>query len=309
MTLEQTIIRLEQDGKASGNPRYNILKAMQKDGVPDIPFVTVAMTREEAGEFFDGKEEVFSYQKNRYISSDQTERFQTVKQLFQQCLQVHLSRDEWRRQYSEDYIREKWCPLSGEISISELIECAVLDYYHNTKPPEGGHYMRGERPRFFWPDFRETASELFDRDAEKRLKAWGTLHRRYNSVLVIDSLSLFHPFIRTVLKASPLAWKNAHIGVLMVFPEEGSPLYALKPHIKREIQAEMSVAFTCAEAHYHPLYQFDIHAVNTLKRWLLTSRGMDNLIVSQQSSPNPENIRSAKNISTTAPTIVTGGRS
>jgi hypothetical protein len=310
MTLDQTIRQVEQNGEADENPRYDILKAMQVDGVTDIPFVVIAMTREEAGEFFDGKEEVFSYQQNTSINSDQIKRFQTTKRAFHQLLPADVTRDDWCRQYSEDRIRENWIPLSGNMAITELVEQAVIDYYQNMNPPAGGHYTHGKRPRFFWPDFRETASELFDRDVEKRLKAWGELHRYYNSVLVIDSLSLFHPFIRDVLKASPLAWRNAHIGVLILFPDDESPLSALRPHIKREIQAEMSVAFTCSKHYYEPLYQFDIDEVDEVNRWLHTSRGMDNLILSQQSWPDPDNIQQARAASP-APdaTIMTGGAS
>jgi len=310
MTLDQTIRQLDQNGKADGNPRYDILKAMQEDGVTDIPFVVVAMTREEAGEFFDEKEEVFSSQQNTSINSDQIERFQALKEAFHQSLPADVTRDDWCGQYSEDRIREKWIPLFGNMAITELVEQAVIDYYQNMKPPEGGHYTYGKRPRFFWPDFRETADELFDQDVEKRLKAWGELHRYYNSVLVIDSISLFHPFIRDVLKASPLAWKNSHIGVLILFPNEESPLYALRSHIKREIQAEMNVAFTCFKRCYNPLYKFDIDEIDDLNRWLHTNRGMDDLIISQQSSPNPDNVQRARAASHAKDaTIVTGGAS
>lgn len=308
MTLDQTIRQLEQNGEADGNPRYDILKTMQKDGVADIPFVAVAMTRGEAGEFFDEKEEVFHYQQSMSINSAQFERFRTLKQIFHQSFPADLTRDDWCKQYSEDSIREKWIPLSGDISITELVEQAVIDFYQKAKPPEGGHYTFGKHPRFFWPDFRETAGELFDRDVEKRLKAWGKLHRHYNSVLVIDSISLFHPFIRNVLKASPLAWRNSHMGVLILLPSENNSLYALKQHINWEIQAEMGVAFTCLKDYYDPLYQFDIDKLYDLNHWLHTSNGMDNLINSQQSSPDPDSVQGARAASDVkSAAIVTGG--
>jgi len=307
MTLDQTIRQYKQNGNTD-DPRYKSLKAMLEHGVTDIPFVVIAMTRQEAGEFLDGDDAIFSSQKNPAVNSAQTERFYKMHQEFRRLLPTDNTRDNWRQQYGDNAEREKWAPFAGERPITELIETSVIADYHRKELPDGGYYPRGQTPQFFWPDFRAADKELFDPDPQKRLEAWGRLHKYYNTVLIIDGLSLFHPAIREVLKASPLAWRNSHIAVLILLPGEGSPLSALRTHIRLEIQAEMSVAFTCAELYFDSIYRFNLDRDKALERWLHERPGgMATLIASQQASPDPGNVQRAQATSSATSAIVTGG--
>lgn len=267
MTIGDTLTDLKKRGMKDGDPYYEVLKEMKKAGAVDIPFAVLAMTSPEAGELFDGKEDVFGHGEQGQNNAEQARRFQVFKQVFEQIFPTE-TRDEWCGQYSDDpCARGKWMPHSDHGSIMKMIEQSAIDFYHDKNPLENRQYEE-DMPRFFWPDFQDAVPNLFEKtDLNARLKAWGKLHSNYKSVLVIDGVSLFHPFIRELLKASPLGWRNTHIGVLILFPKATDD--RLEELLEQEIQAEMCVAFARSRRPYfHDLYKFGIHRMRDVTEWL-----------------------------------------
>lgn len=267
MTIGETLTELKKRGMKDGDPYYEALKEMKKAGAIDIPFAVLAMTGAEAGELFDGQQDVFGHGEQGQNNAEQARRFQTFKQVFDQIFPLE-TRDEWCGQYSDDPEgRGKWTPYSGHDSIMEIIEQAAIEFYHDKKPLEDCHHEEN-MPRFFWPDFQHAVPALFEKtDLNARVKAWGKLHWNYNSVLIIDGVSLFHPFIRDILNASPLGWRNTHVGVLILFPKATDN--RLEERLEHEIQAEMSVAFARSrQPYFYDLYKFGIHRMRDVTEWL-----------------------------------------
>ena len=283
MTIGDTLTDLKKRGMKDGEPHYEVLKEMKKAGAIDIPFAVLAMTSAEAGELFDGQEDVFGHGDQGQNNAEQARRFQAFKQAFAQIFPVE-TRGEWCGQYSDDPGgRGKWSPYSDLGSIMETIEQAAINFYHDKKPLEDCHYEE-DMPRFFWPDFQDAVPDLFEKtDLNERLKAWGKLHSNYKSVLVIDGVSLFHPFIRELLKASPLGWRNRHVGVLILFPEAADE--RLEELLEHEIRLEMSVPFARSQRPYfHDLYKFGIHRMRDVTEWLY--RHISDLLPSPDISVN-----------------------
>ncbi len=283
MNLQKTINKFATpEEPAHLKDRLSDLNKMNAYGPDNIPFVVVAMNHKEAEGLFDGKEAIFHHHQNARVAEEQTTRFQKFKQVFHQLFPVD-ARDTWCQQYKD--VREEWTPDSCTDSIMAQIELEALNIFQRTAPPDDN--PAPDRPfQFFWPDFQSGDSGLFADDANTRLQSWGRLHLNHESVLVIDGISLFHPFIREVLEASPLGWRNAYTGVLVLFPMN-VPLQDLRKHLEQEIQAEMRVAFARFDEHAHPLFAFDVNTERQLRHWL--KQGIAGLI-SQKTGADPENL-------------------
>ncbi len=270
MTIDKKLeefatVQLSEEEK----PRYNTLEEMKDAGAIDIPFAVLAMTRKEAGELFDGKEDVFGAGQRGGNNAQQAERFRAFQQVLQQLVPADKC-DEWCGQYSDDpHTREEWAPYGNQVSIMKLTVQAAIDFYQDKKPQENCHHDEAI-PRFFWPDFQHAVPALFEQDElDEHLQAWRKLHKGFNSVLVIDGVSLFHPVIRGILKASPLGWRNNYVGVLIFFPQHANK--SLEKLLEQEIRAEMRVAFARSrKPDFHQLYKFGIREMDDVRKWLYT---------------------------------------
>lgn len=284
MNLEKTIKKFgtPEEKPAHLKDRLSDLKKMNDYRPDNILFVVVAMNYKEAQELFDGEEAIFHHRQNSRVAEEQTMRFQEFKQVFHQLFSDD-TRETWCQQYKQ--VREEWTPGSCAHSIMAQIELEALSIFQRTVPLDDN--SEPDRPfQFFWPDFQSGDSGLFADDINTRIQSWGGLHLNHESVLVIDGISLFHPFIREVLEASPLGWRNTYTGVLVLFPINGPP-QELRKHLEREIQAEMRVAFTRFDEYAHPLFAFDVSTERQLRHWL--KQGIAGLI-SSRTGMAPENL-------------------
>lgn len=282
MTLKDTIEDLngkigELDAQENDDMtrRRDLLKAMQEAGAVDIPFIVIAMNKDEAQEFIENKAEVFDYNLNSDLSPKQTQEFQKFKKIFDEEFASQDAIDAWLKHYKEN--REEWVPHLYQVSpesgneIKTLIERATVQHYEriqkvSSKP--GSPYTVNAR-RFFWPDFVEIEDGFFSKSPDERIDAWQQLYGC--SVIVIDSFSLLHPFIRKVLKASPLYANMKYVAAMIVSPKsiEAQP-HSLEKLLETEICEEMRTAFTRFDQYFDRLYEFDINTKRRLHRWLFT---------------------------------------
>ncbi len=206
----------------------------------DIPVVVAAMTRHEANELVTGT--VFD---NPEVAPIEHTRFQE----FRKALRDHRI-DDLLPYYAES--RDDWRPPSGQGSTIKQIILNIVERVNQECSETLGPSKI--RPRFISEDF-------FSSDDATRLHIWQS--HDWGSIIVADSISLFHPRLHKTLANSEMSSKE-QVAVLIL-----SPVNFSKISVNQLIEEKITErAFTRFNRNLDKLCEFGAGDLRTLQRWL-----------------------------------------
>ncbi len=213
--------------------------------IVNIAFVVVAMTKKEAQQL---QQETAIFQQEN--SPKQTARFQAFKGEFDNMFPDPAAYLAHYGNTAEDWIPHLYS-ATPENKIAALVERAVI--LRHTKVP-----------LTFWPDVVTTTQGVFAENNDAQNHAWEQLQKGY--VLLIDSLSLFHPVIRQTLQQHALQRKK-QIAVLILSPLKAE-VHTLDQLIEAELDIEVQSGFAQFAQFFNPLYEFGVNHDRAVWRWL-----------------------------------------
>lgn len=209
---------------------------------PIIPFIAVAMRRDEATALF--KETAFS---SLAVPPIERTRFQELKRELQEDAAKDLL-----AHYGDE--REGWKPYAQNGDTIKEIVLEMTDHISQNRqgyPPI--------HPHFFSTDF-------FAEDYDTRLRTWDQLSW-LGCVLIVDALSLFHPMIyRRLLESEMGSNQRVAIATALFSPIilSGSQANQL---IKQEIKLRMQRAFVRSAWYWDTLCNHEIENMRNLQQW------------------------------------------
>lgn len=243
------------------------LEAGQSRGTPiHIPFVIVAMTKQEASDLINEK----ILESDRVAVTERT-RFEECKKAFQE-----EEIENWLSHYSED--REDWRPHTcPENTICEIISEIVTSI----------NLLQLEIPtgQLIHPQFCSTSFFAYDEDIQE--ETWSELAGS-GCVLIIDAISLFHPHLRQTLSDSHMG-SNEQVAMLILSPINPCANKA-NQLIEQEIRLRMRRAFVRFEKQLDKLCEIGVGDLRALRRWLFAVLPEAANIV-QNKRPLPANLR------------------
>ena len=159
-----------------------------------IPIVIIAMNKEEACKLKDGK----------LIDNEKEPLFRQ----FTDALQEYKITN-WESLYDES--REKWRPLICEGETIDTIIIKILDKINQDR------HESTDSPAIEWTIL---SNEFFNSEKQRKREIYSELSK-FGGILIIDSISLFHPEIRESLISSQLfsdSLLNEKLYVLIISP-------------------------------------------------------------------------------------------
>ena len=236
----------------------NVDGELKQLSVVRIPFVVVAMTKEQAQAL--DNETVFDDQE---VAPAERVRFRA----FKQALQAH-GIDDLPGFYADE--RGAWKPYSSSHwSIEEII---VETFDAVNKSEKIGTNLPLLEPEFFSEDFFRT-------DAGPATNLWAKLGRS-GCVLVVDAVSIFHPLLRKTLSDSEVS-SNEFVAVLMVSPVSTNEIQ-VNQLIENIVGLNMARAFNRFHEQWDRLCEIGIGDLRSLQRWLFSVLPEEAAIVSEQ---------------------------
>jgi len=209
----------------------------------EIPIVVMAMNRLEANDLL--AETVFQ---NEHVTQAAHRRFMQLKN----ALQAHNLNDI-SILYSDE--RDDWVPsIHRENTIREIL-INIIDYVNQQ------HLSNSIVPYFLSESF-------FSPDHDMRRDTWHQVEQTAG-VLVVDSISLFHPILRRYLLQSQVI-SNKHIAILVLAPINYRNLQ-INYVIEEEISSEIPMAFSRFDQELDKLCEFGISDLRGLQRWLFSN--------------------------------------
>lgn len=208
--------------------------------IVDIPVVVAAMTRPEADDLVTGR--VFD---NPEVAPIEYLRFQEFQATLAEygfddlagC--YHDSRDAWRPpSYREQSVKHIIRQMAERINHQDLATLNQLKI----------------RPRFISADF-------FAADPEIRSRVWQT--HEWGSIIVADSVSLFHPWVHKILSNSEMSSRE-DVAVLILSPINFGEM-VVNQLIEQKIMERALTRFT---GHLDKLCEFGTGDLRALQRWL-----------------------------------------
>lgn len=228
------------------NELENLYKQVVEVASNDImlPFVTVAMTKRELNDLM--SEKIFSHPTVAPVTQI---RFRKFKRLLEKMGISDLS-----PYYG--VLREEWKPL---IYPHNSIRQIVIDMVNRVN-----HYQREpqQEPRLF-PQF--LSNDFFTENRQKKISTLRQL-RQLGGVIIVDSISLFHPILAQILSASDLG-SNKRVAVLVISPINSSTLQ-LNQLIEQTVDSYMQMASIRFEEDFDKLCELGVGDLRTLRRWL-----------------------------------------
>lgn len=255
-----------QDRKDRSDKLIQELKRQNKRNIIPIPILIVAMRKNEAEKLFNSTPE-----QEGFLA------FQQVKPKF--CLE---DMQEWLAHYSEDRIG--WKPY---ISIDRTIHSILLEDLppHDDEDINWRPYLASDKTIHFIisnvfndingrngsnlniikPIF-ETTDEFFDEHHQHRRNAICNRLTDLGGIVIVDSISLFHPKIYEVLENKNIKPKNATIIAIPPLSKQALEINAL---IGERIYACMGSAFyQFAKKKFEDPVEFGISHPCVIERWL-----------------------------------------
>lgn len=227
-----------------------IFELLPEAGKP-IPFVVFAMTREEAEGLVNGNTLLNSALADRENFGRLIERLDYDKGE----IPNHYAdlRDEWRPPFY---------PAEQKKTIRQTIEEVIGLINHSEREENAASPL--VYPQFFSTDF------LSD-DAQTRLNTYEFLQKR-RIVLVIDSLSLFHPTLNRRLMVESGFGQSTSKTVRIAVP---FPLRDLPQPSRQDIESAMRDMmlnlYNRYDTHLDTLYEFGVSSERALRRWIFSS--------------------------------------
>lgn len=232
--------------------RYRKLKELCLDvknklsevDVVDVPFVIVAMTRDEATALFE--ETVFD---RPDVAPSERSAFRS----FKETLQVRENA-VWISRYTGD--RNQWNPLVGQNQTIRTMILESSDWLNTNVQLQSNLPLI--RPLFLSQDF------LSEND-EERVTTWEQLSQLV-CVIITDAISLFHPLIyRKMLQSEMSSNHQTAMGILILPPKANST----NVFIEQEIQERLQRAFARFDQFNDNLCNFEVNRQRNLRKWLI----------------------------------------
>lgn len=215
----------------------------------DMPFVVLAMTRKEAEELLHGK--VPPVNPGKF--ADLQEKLADMSYPAERLLSFYGDkRDDWR---------SPLCQVEPDklITIKSFIE-DVVKRLNDAARTANERYIID-------PQFR--SDDFTDENLTARTKAHKELEDR--CVLVVDSLSLFHPALANFLDRSPLAHRVKNVVPIAVPPPYYRPAEPIDELIENAMREMMALSYDRFENELDLLCEFGISHPRALKRWLFAA--------------------------------------
>jgi hypothetical protein len=218
------------------------------ENVVDVPFVVIAMTCCEAEELLRGAVTPVSPARFAELTTRLAEKSYSVERLISF---YGKKRDDWRSPLCQ--VEE------GElVTIKKFIE-GVVQRINDSACRMSSDYIID-------PQFR--SEDLTNADKNVRIKAREELEDR--CVLVIDSLSLFHPTVSKFLNDSPLAKSTKNVIPIAVPP----PYYLPAEPIEELLESAMKEMLESSYYRFEngdSMCEFGFTHPRALKRWLFAT--------------------------------------
>jgi hypothetical protein len=229
---------------ALGKLRTQVNQELQKrseSGVTDIPFVIVAMTRDQANALMTA---------TALDCSDVDERTRCEK--FKEALKEHgIEIANLPDSYGE--AREEWKPpISQGSTIYEIV--------WDTVERINAEGLAVDSPRVrpsFW------SAKFFDE--ETSVATWNDL-RQSGCVIIVDAVSMFHPQLCQDFLASGIDLSE-HVAMLVLSPVNSCEI-SVNELIEREICERMKRVLSHFRTRFNKRYEFSTGNLLTLQRWL-----------------------------------------
>jgi hypothetical protein len=214
----------------------------------DMPFVVIAMTCCEAEELLRGGIAPVNPARFTKLMEGLAEKSYTVERLLSFYGE---SRDNWRSPLCQMEEKEL-------VTIKEFIEGIVNRINDSACPMSSDYFINAQ--------FR--SEDLINADKDVRLKARKELED--HCVLVIDSLSLFHPTVSKFLHDSPLAQSTKHVIPIAVPPPFFLPVEPIEELLENAMKEMLENSYDRFE-NGDSLCEFGFAHPRALKRWLFAA--------------------------------------
>lgn len=238
-----------------------------------VPFVIVAMTRDEATNLIEG-----NILNNNGVAPIERQRFHQIKgELAANGIADLLSH------YGED--RENWKPYIEQTENEQYtIKNIVSKITKRINEDEERQNLRRRLKAKFY------SAAFFESDTNRRIKTWEELEQA-GCILIVDAISLFHPLLRNSLLQSNLSGAK-NVPMLVRSPINCSAIPA-NQLIEQQISLEMQRAFARFDKHLDWLCEFDVGNMRTLQRRLfaILDKGIDSFKGKQPHPDNPNRMR------------------
>jgi hypothetical protein len=230
----------------------------------DMPFVIVAMTREEALSLT-----TRALFQSRKIAEEDKDLFEAVHDALQE-----QGIDALDSYYGVD--RESWRPYQQR-TIREIVE--EIETRIGSEREEG--QLASIAPRFRSADF-------FASDQNVRRETWTAL-KRSGCIVIIDAISLFHPLICAMLEGSHLiSNENNRVAMLVLSPISAQRI-RVNQIIAQQIDLKLELLSHEFDKKFNKLYEVAFGDDRTLRRWIFTT--LPQLAdTAKRSGPHPDNI-------------------
>jgi len=234
----------------------------------DISFVVMAMTHGEAtaldeGNVFNGSQVA--------VTSDEYTQFQQFRDVLREhgILDLLSHYGEFRDSY-----KPYPCPQTAIRDIIVNMVEHINRYRHETAG------LPLIRPQFLSEDF-------FGEARSKRLRMWEQL-RLSGFVLVVDSVSLFHPMLRQMLVKSETS-SSERVAMLVLSPVSSRNL-PVNQLIEQMVDSQMELVYSRFDERLDKRCEIGCGDLRAIQRWLCATLPEVVTIVQDQ-RPNPASIR------------------
>jgi hypothetical protein len=185
-------------------------------------------------------------------------------------------KNDWLTHYKPE--RDNWIPFT-----EELINIHDIVWIIATKVNEKG-YERSNTP-ILKPNF--ISDDFFSKNVQTRTKVWNTL-RDNGGVLIIDSISLYHPYLHDIFFRSH-ASSFREVATLIIYPEKIT-LLPINNIVEQGIQNGMEQEFVRFAEELDPFYEIGVGSFFSLQRYLLGIL-IATADLLQKQRPKPDNIQ------------------
>ena len=221
-------------------------------GLPtlDMPFVVLAMTKQEANDLLNRPttEPHFADLRDQLLANF------TIEELLDSYVDT---RDKWRSPLCRSEAGEKVAIQDTIEEVVKRINQTVLDESSSQNEEAVGRILR---PKYFSAAFTSP-------DYSTRNQIYKELGRR-GCVLIVDALSLFHPDLRKYLDGSGLAQPESKIVPIIAPLPYSRPTDPLDELLEQAMRQVMERPFFRYETELDILCEFGVSHPRALKRWL-----------------------------------------
>jgi hypothetical protein len=212
----------------------------------EIPIVVAAMVAEEARQLFDGS--IFS---DPNVAPSEYQQFRKFIARWEKT-----TRHEWLQDYGPH--REEWRPFSLESHSSTVRETitSVVDKINSGNLEK--EYLQLVRAEF-------VSSSFFVEKRETRLTTWDLL-RKSGGVLIVDAVSLFHPYVRQTISRSTVTTTNK-VATVVISPSSQSTSWSTQA-FSEILSATMEPVLLRCEHDLDRQVEIGLDTELAFRRWL-----------------------------------------